>query len=109
MKGETILRRNIFTIIISFISMFALVYYTLKFYYIMNVVSFVWWILTVLIFITIVVLLITSTIRLSKIESKISEMTDMIKDFRVVNERHHYDEMAEINNNLECILDLDRK
>lgn len=89
--------------------MFALVYYTLKFYYIMNVVSFVWWILTVLIFITIVVLLITSTIRLSKIESKISEMTDMIKDFRVVNERHHYDEMAEINNNLECILDLDRK
>ena len=103
------MRRNIFTIIISVISIFALVYYTLKFYYIMNVVSFVWWILTVLIFITIVVLSITSTIRLSKIESKISEMADIISDFRNVSTKHHYDEMAEINNNLECILDLDRK
>lgn len=103
------MRRNIFTIIISVISIFALVYYTLKFYRIMDTISFIWWILTVIIFITIVILSITSTIRLSKIESKISEMTDMIKDFRAVNEKHHYDEMAEINNNLECILDLDRK
>ena len=42
-------------------------------------------------------------------ENKLSEMADMISDFRNVSTKHHYDEMAEINNNLECILDLDRK
>ena len=71
--------------------------------------DFIWWVLTVVIFISIIISSIVTTMRLNKMENKLSEMADMISDFRSVSTKHHYDEMAEINNNLECILDLDRK
>ena len=75
----------------------------------MTTSNFVWWILTVVIFISIIVSSVVNTLKLSKVENKLSEMADMIKDFSDMSTKHHYDEMAEINNNLECILDLDRK
>ena len=103
------MKRNIFVLVMSIISVIALFYYTLKFYYTMTMTDFIWWVLTVVIFISIIISSIVNTMRLNKMENKLSEMADMISDFRDVSTKHHYDEMAEINNNLECILDLDRK
>lgn len=103
------MKRNIFVLVMSIISVIALFYYTLKFYHTMTTTDFIWWVLTVVIFISIIISSIVNTMRLNKMENKLSEMADMISDFRDVSTKHHYDEMAEINNNLECILDLDRK
>ena len=103
------MKRNIFVLVTGIIGVIALLYYTLKFYHTMTTVDFVWWILTVMIFVSIIISSVVNTLKLSKVESKLSEMADMIKDFNDMSKKHHYDEMAEINNNLECILDLDRK
>lgn len=103
------MKRNIFVLVMSIISVIALFYYTLRFYHTMTITDFIWWVLTVVIFISIIISSIVNTMRLNKMENKLSEMADMISDFRNVSTKHHYDEMAEINNNLECILDLDRK
>lgn len=103
------MKRNIFVLVMSIISVIALFYYTLKFYHTMTTNDFIWWVLTVVIFISIIISSIVNTMRLNKMENKLSEMADMISDFRNVSTKHHYDEMVEINNNLECILDLDRK
>ena len=103
------MRRNIFVLVTGIVGVISLLYYTLKFYHTMTTSDFVWWILTVVIFISIIVSSVVNTLKLSKVENKLSEMADMIKDFSDMSTKHHYDEMAEINNNLECILDLDRK
>nr|DAH38617.1 MAG TPA: protein of unknown function DUF4083 [Caudoviricetes sp.] len=103
------MKRNIFVLVTGIVGVISLLYYTLKFYHTMTTSDFVWWILTVVIFISIIVSSVVNTLKLSKVENKLSEMADMIKDFSDMSTKHHYDEMAEINNNLECILDLDRK
>ena len=109
MKGGAILKRNIFVLVTGIVGVISLLYYTLKFYHTMTTSDFVWWILTVVIFISIIVSSVVNTLKLSKVENKLSEMADMIKDFIDMSTKHHYDEMAEINNNLEFILYLDRK
>lgn len=103
------MKRNIFVLVTGIVGVISLLYYTLKFYQTMTTSDFVWWILTVVIFISIIVSSVVNTLKLIKVENKLSEMADMIKDFSDMSTKHHYDEMAEINNNLECILDLDRK
>ena len=103
------MKRNIFVLVTGIVGVISLLYYTLKFYHTMTTSDFVWWILTVVIFISIIVSSVVNTLKLSKVENKLSEMADMIKDFSDMSTKHHYDEIAEINNNLECILDLDRK
>ena len=65
-------------------------------------------IVSVIIIITIAIGIV-NTFKLNKVQKQLSCLTEIIKVEREIIEKYHYDELSAIENNLESILDLDRK
>lgn len=88
--------------IMSACSIYALLYYTYKFYIGETLSNNMFNIWVLFGFITIIALIlgVVNSIKLNKMSTTISQIANLIEDC-------HYSEMAELRNAMECILDLD--
>lgn len=94
------------------ISLFCIIYYTIKYYYNKNLTFghnqiLIWTMVIVLVIICLIIGIINS-IKLNKLQNQNEELLSQISHLskRIVG--YHYSEMSNINSTMECILDLDK-
>ena len=103
------MKRNLIISVLGTAGLISLFYYMIKFCSIMNRTEFMCWIIVSVIIIITIVIGIVNTFKLNKVQKQLSCLTEIIKVEREIIEKYHYDELSAIENNLESILDLDRK
>ena len=103
------MKRNLIISVLGTAGLISLFYYMTKFCSILNEAEFVRWIIVSIIIATTIIIGIVNTFKLNKVQEKLSYLTEIIKDEREIIKKYHYDELSAIENNLESILDLDRK
>lgn len=103
------MKRNLIISVLGTAGLISLFYYMIKFCSIMNKADFVRWTIVSIIIATTIIIGIINTFKLNKVQKQLSYLTEIIKDEREIIKKYHYDELSAIENNLESILDLDRK